>query len=147
MDDRQLYPRSGTCSHRRIVCCHSINFFPFKFPLQIPLLLPTFKVLLTLNGPFSKTVALQNLRFPWGWEYKKYIIFFLLPEVSFPKSATIDSEFDEKIKKNYLLQIGGPHLYSPLPPSLECRLRGAESPQSSHPYRFHPLGDSTYLWT
>ena len=38
MDDRQLvcYPRNGTCSLRRSVCCFLLIISPFKYPLQIP---------------------------------------------------------------------------------------------------------------
>ena len=125
----------------------SINFFSLlnilsKFPNKHQKLHPK----LPLNRTLSKTVVWQNLRFPWYLNYKKYMIFLLVRRVTLPQITTIDSQFNIKNEKNYkFVQIGGPHLCSPLPPSLECRLRGAESPQSSHPYRFHLLGDSTYL--
>ena len=51
MDERQLvcYPRSGTRSLRGRVCCVLFTFSPFKYPLQVPLSRPKFKVLLPLN--------------------------------------------------------------------------------------------------
>ena len=61
MDEHQLvgYPRSGTCSLGRSVCCVPLIFFPFKYPFQIPKSQPKLKVLLPLKA-LSSCQGIKN---------------------------------------------------------------------------------------
>ena len=59
MGDRQLVccPKSGTSSLRGSVFYVLLTFFPFRYPLQIPLSRPKFEVLLPLQPGFYIIVS------------------------------------------------------------------------------------------
>ena len=79
MDECQLicYPRSGTCSLRRGVCCVLLTFFPFKYFIQIPFLPPKLKVKLPLNS-WHFTVPGENKVAPLSINGVLYSVMYVM---------------------------------------------------------------------